>query len=240
MESPPQRPRAGNRWRTWILGLMLALAGIGVFVIPTLRHRLPTVMILPFHEPPRSKVRVMADCALAWLKNMLGFKKEILLSASIVEFKSPLIFSGLLMPPPEYSDTNGLQVWILKQSQLQSMRETMRESPAAQFISNPRIQTVNGIEGAVFVGQTVLVKGAPQEVGVGLRCLPRIRDGAIDLTSTLTFTEAQGTNLTSIKTNAAVRSQIQIPAGSGLFLLHSDDTAADGRITGVLISANVQ
>lgn len=228
-------------WRIGIILVLLLLFGGAVFVLSIFRAPIPTVIILPLQERTPSKLQIVAEGWWWWLKvHLRGPERSILLSVNLIDLKNPLVSSNLPLPKAEYSSSNGFQVWILNDRELQCLLQQIQGLPGAEVISKPRIQTASGIHGSFFVGQMVPLNGTNQPVGFELKCLLRLRREFIDLTSTFTFTEIQPGNRTAIRTNVAVRSRIQIPQGSGVFLLNADRRQTDGKITAVMISPTVR
>jgi hypothetical protein len=76
--------------------------------------------------------------------------------------------------------------------------------------------------------------------------LPRLRANSVDLSAILTFAEAvtnsaaaielSGTNGISIRTNLAVAVRVNIPTGSGVFLLDSSQEMTNGKRIGFILS----
>ena len=240
MEAAPVKIKTTIKWRSWIVfGLVVSVGG-SVFVLSILRAPTSRVIILPLHERAPSRFQIVAEGWWWRLKvYLLGPGKGILLTATVMDLKNPFVSSNVHLPKAEYS-TNGFQVWILKDRELQTLRQQIKELPGTETISNPRIQTASGIQGAFWVGQTVPINGRNQEAGLGLKCMPRLRGEFIDLTSTFNLTEIQPGNPTAITTNIAVRSRIQIPQGSGVFFLNTDGSQTNGKITAVMISPIVR
>jgi hypothetical protein len=101
------------------------------------------------------------------------------------------------------------------------------------------------------VVNTGSVGGTPSNVGLVLDFLARVRREATDLTTVMTVTEAVTnwqavtarsvpTNVVSTQTNLALAARIQIPKGSGVFLLQPSQGGTNGKSIAVLISAKVQ
>jgi len=160
------------------------------------------------------------------------------------------IRTNLSLSRADYSG-DGLQVWILSDGELQRLDQQIQKLPGTEPVSRPRIQTASGVPASFFVGQTVLLDGLNQAVGLSLQCLPRLHQDSIDFTSTLAFTEAvaERTNApgsgfaetpASIRTNLAVRSRVQIPKGSGVFILSLGARRSEDQATALMISPTCQ
>ena len=99
----------------------------------------------------------------------------------------------------------------------------------------------------MFVGNTISVSGATRDIGLTISFLPRLHRNSTDLTTIITLLAAvtnrsdatikfaQG-DVISIRTNFAEAARIQIPKGSGVFLLDAGDRDTNRKRTGVIIS----
>ena len=237
--------------------ILILLLSIGAGVCLYLDARAPQagVVFLPLRAPehPPARWRRMADRGLAWLRfQLFGPAKPIILQASVIEFKKPPTTSAsLLADLPSLAthgpDTNGIQAWILSDVEMAALRRRLDQTPGAEVVSNPRVQTASGVQADFWVGETIVVGGTNGDVGLAWTCKPRPRRGGNELTSVFTYTQAvtnqtgaaaggQATNVISIQTNLAVAAKIQLPEGSGVFLMRTGRGLAPGKTIGVLIS----
>ena len=230
--------------------------GAGVFLLLDARALRGGVVFLPLPGPerPAARWRMLTDRGLEWLRfHLYGPAKPITLQGAFIEFKNPLtpsdaLFSDLPLQATRGSDTNDVRAWILSEVELAALRRRLEQTPGAEFVSNPRIQTASGIQATFHVGETVAVDGTNYDVGLDWTCTPRPRHGGNELTSVFTYTQAvtnrtevtkkdPATNAISIRTNLAVATRIQMPEGGGAFLVRSGGGPAPERTIGVLISS---
>lgn len=244
-----------SKRRFWVILILLMSIGAGVFLCLNARTPQGGVVFLPLPIPehPPARWRLMADRGLAWLRfQLFGPAKPIILQASVIDFsKPPTPSAPLLADLPSLalhgSATNGVQAWILSDVEMAALRRHLEQTPGAEVVSNPRIQTASGVQADFWVGETIAIDGTNYDVGLTWTCKPRPRRGGNELTSVFTYTQAmtnqagtvaggQVTNVISIQTHLAVATRIQMPAGGGAFLLISGGSPAPGKTTGVLIS----
>jgi len=188
----------------------------------------------------------------AWrLKELiLGRIKPIELKAAIFHYGdlSNSVSPLFLLREPRFANTNGLQVWMLSQGELDAVCRGLEQTPGNEILARPRVSTGDGIECRLYVGTTLSIDGTQRAIGLNADFLPRLRGDSTDLFVVITHTAAvtnQGTATTgltstqsvSIRTNVAVAARIQIPKGSGAFLLNDDRGVPNGGRVAVMISA---
>ena len=213
-------------------------------------------MALPNGIPPQKPTLIERWIPPTWgwawrLKELiLGRIKPIELKAAIFHYGdlsnsvSPLFLLG----EPQFANTNGLQIWILSEDELDAVCRGLEQTPGNEILARPRVVTGDGIECRLYVGTTLSIDGTQRAVGLNADFLPRLRRDSTDLFVVITHTAAvtnQATATTglpiarsiSVRTNVAVAARIQIPKGSGAFLFNDDRGATNGRGVAVIISA---
>jgi len=235
--------------------LLLVFAGMGLFVV--LRPSPPAVMVLPLPngwpapKPPMlGRWRAVVPGWLWRLRDSLrGPRKVIRLDAAMIGFRDlPESGLGLWLGAPQFAETNGLQVWIVGESKLSRLRNRLERSPANEMVAFPRVDTADGIRAQMFSGGAVSVQGTQRNVGLAMDFLPRVRRNSTDLTTIIALTEAMTnhmvasaglteSNVVSVQTNLILAARIQIPNGSGVFLLDDSNGVMHGKRIGVMISA---
>ena len=145
-------------------------------------------------------------------------------------------------------ETNGLGIWLVDEAQAKALRGYYSREASTPPLFQPSVQTADGVESSIFSGSSVPIGGIPLSVGFSANFLPRVHRGLIDLTMSMSQTEAI-TNIPtvgagharasplSMHTNFAVRARIQIPKGKGVFVLSRQRQSDDGNTLGVLLSA---
>ena len=184
-------------------------------------------------------------------QSLFGPAKAIELDSAIFELKARPT-SGLpdyLLGKPDLTNTNGLQVWIIDKDELFALRRGLSMAPGNKMISRPRVSTAHGIQGTLSVGGNIAVDGTQRWCGVVMEFSPRVSRHSTDLTMITTLSEAvtnevagsvnhPGTNFVSVRTNLALAARIQIPNGSGVFLLNNGQDGKNEKRMGILISAS--
>src|SRR5712692_7792080 len=221
--------------------LLLVFAGMGLFVV--LRPPPPAVEVLPLPNgwpaPKPSMLARWRAVVPGWLWRLRdavrGPRKLIRLDAAVIGFKDLRESSlpGLWLGAAQFADANGHQVWIVGESKLSRLRNRLERAPANEMVAFPRVDTADGIQHAqMFTGGTVYVQGVQRNVGLTMDFLPRILRNSTELTTIIALTEAATnrvvaspglpeTSVVSIQTNLIVAARIQIPQGSGVFLLNN-------------------
>ncbi len=135
---------------------------------------------------------------------------------------------GALPAKPDYTNGQGLQVWRVKEADLQALRQLLKERPD-RILASPRVTTGNKTQCGVYCGSPVPINGTQQTVGLRLDLLPAIRKRTVDLTAVFFFTEAitnqaittdDSGGPVSIRTNFDFAGRFQIPNEmDGIFVL---------------------
>ena len=147
-------------------------------------------------------------------------------------------------PRPTATFTNGvgLRVWLLSSNDWAVLSPAFLNT--GQRVSSPSLWTVDGAPAQIVIGNTVMVQGALQTVGLRLDYVPRARGQDINLAVFLTHTEVvtnissqvgerAATNRTVLNTNLALGVRLVVPQGNVAWLL--SERAEDGRRTGLLL-----
>ncbi len=186
-------------------------------------------------------------------QHVLGARKPVNIQADIVSFGAPppTVLSNLALGSPNFSDTNGLRVWLLRSNQLTVLRGNLKQNPGASFLSSPRVRTAEGFDATLFVGQSFGAGKPAKQVGLEFSCCARFRRNASDLLTRITFSELV-TNENdgsagygrygyappftfAIQTNFDAAFRLQLPKGNGLFLLDQSSHEPSRKNFGVLI-----
>lgn len=253
---PPSRPVS--------LRLFVPLACLLVCIAMSLAYFFhasepPSVLVLrqQFSRPLPIRDRLVewipGSSLWNWVQHLedvlLGQRKPVKVYADIIAFPNSTdgaFPSSLALGSPSFSNTNGLQVWFLRGGELRSLRDSLKGTPGTDFLSHPRISTADGIEASMFVGQSSLLNGSNNQVGLKAGFFPRVRSHSTDLFAVISFSEPV-TNQTgtpnglgaegfvSIQTNLDIAVRVQVPKGSGLLLLDGSSVGAVHRRFGVLI-----
>ena len=235
-----------------LLGLILVSAGLVLILRPS-PPTLPNVMPLPHGITPvkPSLFERIVPLSWGWLwrfrELLLGRHKTVLLKMWVMDCAgisatAPPDFS---LPPAHYTDTNGLWIWILRDAELAALRRRLEQS-GQEVLFRPNIQTAHEVHASMSVTTTINIDGTPTPIGLSAEVLPRVRKEAIDLcalfTQTVTLTNQDAGALknaaVSAHTNFHVGARMQIPKGSGVFLLDRGKTGTNPSLIGVIIEAN--
>ncbi len=184
--------------------------------------------------------------AWAWRveQTVFGKRKPVNISAQVVEVPKQL--SNLVSAPPSFAATNGLQAWLLNSDSCKQLREHFKESPVVAVLFQPRIRAADGIEARLVQASSIMLNGTNKAVGLSFNCFARVRHDFTDLTMCLTYSEPK-TNATSragssadpnlvwVQTNFDLAVRLQLPKGSGFFLLDKANPGRSGNRFGLLV-----
>ena len=219
----------------------------------------PPFLVLhrPFSRPLPLRDRILqwipAASSWSWVPRLedivLGRRKPVNVYADIMALQDSTVgsvHSSLALGRPSFSDTNGLQVWFLGGRELRSVRDTLKRTPGADFLSHPRISTADGCECSMFVGESIVLNGSTNDVGLKAAFFPRVRKESTDLFAVISFSELvtnqpdvpygfKAGSVVSIRTNLDFAARLQVPKGSGFLLLDGNSVGAARKRFGALI-----
>jgi hypothetical protein len=177
---------------------------------------------------------------------LLGRRKPVNIFAELFSLPHSDITkaSELGLGPPRFSSSNDLSVWFLRDDELRTLHKRLDHLPGVEDISRPRIATGEGVEASLFVGQSALINGATNRVGLEAGFFPRVRRDLTDVFASVHFTEivtntakppAGRWPVLSIQTNLDLAIRLQIPKGSGVLLLNGGPMDANGKRVGIIL-----
>ena len=247
--------------RLLAIACLLVLSGLVLFLV--LRRSEPppaaSVVVMPLpYSIPRQKVSlfdrwVPRQSAWKWLwavkDGIVGRPSQFDLRATIVDFAGAgeAFLTNHPLPAPAYTATNGFRIWLLSADQERALAGDLRQKQGPEILSMPSISTAAGRQASLMATTRVMVRGSPTQVGLTIDLLPRVRRDVSDITTIIYLTEAI-TNRTSgkvgspasqdvsIRTKFAVAARLQVPKGSGVFLLDGEPAAPDQERIGVLFA----
>ena len=238
--------------------LLLVLALTGVFLWLLLRQGEPAVSVKSLPEGWPASRRLLSDRFRAALPlwfwrlkgSVLGPVKTIQLEAEIIDCGglAEVDLTDSQLGEPQFKGTNGLQVWIAGDEEIRRLRSTLEHAPGNAVVSRARFATAHGIQANLYTGETVPVGGVQTAVGLRVEMLPRLHRKSTDLSTVMTFSElatnssqipgeGSSPSTLSVRTNLAVAARMQMPKGTGVFLLDGGSNANHPRRLGVIISA---
>jgi hypothetical protein len=201
-------------------------------------------------QPPVSRSRFeflgrwAQPARMLWFRTrywLFGAPPSLTIQTKVLTF-DPSVLPPLTLGQPALSNQGGAQAWIVRRGpEWNTFTNT-----GSEVLSSPTMSLGSGMQGRIMMSERVMVGGTPEDVGVRLDVLPRLRGEAVDLGAFLMVTEARGrarestgavATAVSIYTNVALGAQVRLPPGAGLFLL-STQTNEQGRIIGALIFPN--
>ncbi len=188
--------------------------------------------------------------AWAWRleQTVFGKRKPVNIFAQVIEFAEPasLSLSDLVESPPSFPETNGVAVWMLNTERCKRLGERLKQSPGTTVVCQPRISTADGIDSKVFQGTSMTLNGTSRPVGLTLACFARVHRDVTDLIACFNYSQAELSPADSLNTasyskgvsvvtNLDVAMRLQVPRGSGFFLLESRSVNRGQKRVGVLV-----
>jgi hypothetical protein len=237
--------------RPWVIATLLVL---GVLIAGCLlgfrSYHGPTVVVvsapnrLPAPNEPLLNRLVPYSWSWFWRAKqaVFGSPRKVNLEATIISFpqNGELNRSNLDLCEPTYVATNGLSVWLLAEPDLKRLSGACLKVPGAQALTKPRISTADAIGASLFCGDTLVLSGVTNSVGVSFESYPRVYREVTDLLAKLLISETltNGPSL-SIRTNLDVTARVQLARGNGFFLLDAGTNRSGSKPIGVLVSVKV-
>ena len=242
-----------------ILGVLAGLAGVLASALRPQPAPPPRILILPrSYAPPPSHIPLFARLvpttkSFAWLWHLkeavCGKVRPIGIDVQIITLPS-LARTYLPQPTVETtasSDSPDLKVWVMPQEDLAVLRQRLKQTSEVEFVNSARLLTGDRIDASLYVGDTIVLNGATNDVGLRLTCLPRLHGDVADLTVLVWYVRAS-TNLApsdllqapsnsiALQTNLEVKARFQLPKGKSIFVLQSPPDPSLGNMTGVMLS----
>jgi hypothetical protein len=239
--------------RIWLLALLgfLVFSAVMFHSLQGKPTPAPLVaLVQPFYPPISARDRIESWLPLtprwAWTHKVVEtlFGKRIPVNVDSEAFVFDGAFnakaSELELGPASYSTGDGgLTVWFLTNGEIKALRSRL-ETAGLGRAYRCRINTADGIGATLFMGESVALSGATNQVGVAQSYLPLVKATGTDLfTSTcvseVRTNESLGGESRFIHTNADFAVRIQIPPRRGIFLLKRESLVGGGRSAGVVL-----
>lgn len=184
---------------------------------------------------------------------LLGRKKVINIDSTIINLRASnsLMVVDLLPGQPDFARSDGLRVWRLSESEVNSLRKRLKEATDDHILASSRVTTGDGAEAQIFCGSSIPINGKQQQVGFSVGLLPRIRKGITDLTAVAVFSEAetnQTTFVSKILRPVPLPFKPILPSGgrfqlsresAGIFVFHSSSGLTNKKEIGLLLTSQV-
>lgn len=235
--------------------LLAVLVLIGIWVLnhfnsPELKG--PAVIALPNGIPAQkaSLFERLVPFSWSWLWRLKDsiFKHETILLETVgIDGRglSKEMLADLSLGNTVFTDTNGLKIWIANDIKLNEALNRFVRSGRTPILFRPRIQTADGVQAQLYAGMS-----GPVAAGVSVGALPRIRRDFTDLSATITVTEAvtnppaateelNANKIASVRTNFAFSARIQLPKGTGAFVLPAESDDKNKQRLCIIITAQV-
>src|SRR5205085_12114360 len=126
-------------------------------------------------------------------EKLLGRSRTILLHSTVFEMdtSSNSLSAALALKEPQFTGTNGLQVWVIADSELSALRRRLEQTPGNLVIFSPRVMDSDLIHASISATMSVPVNGRLRSIGLTGDFLPRINRDSTDLSTMITQTIAR-------------------------------------------------
>jgi len=184
-----------------------------------------TILTSPFVLPaaPRDRFAMTFGQNRRWVARaeeaFFGKRKSVTISADIIEFSVPAftnLESALNADASTFNQTNVLNAWFLTESQLKEIGQRISRTPGMVTLTHPRLQIADGMGGTVFMGQSVLMNGKPEEIGFSMRCAATLHEDSTEMLTEIVQSEL---NSARVQTNLAINARLNVPNGKGILLV---------------------
>src|SRR4051794_11754647 len=250
--------RLGQSKLIFGLGTLLIVGGFLCFY-PVRRETLQPIVVLPFPYSIPPQKGPLPDRWIprswGWLwrtkEIILGRPRIVTLQPSVFEFIHPAdsLLVDHVLGTPGFQNTNGLKIWLAPQPLIRELRQSLEQTNISRLVVTAQITTGDKGQASMSCSETVPINGTNQEFGLKADFLPLIHPESVDLMSILTVSElhtnrvgpveqAQSVGL-SVRTNLGVAARLQIPRGSGVFILQSSTAFAEGKVIGLILTSDL-
>lgn len=222
------------RLRTGVWLLLVAVLAL----LLLLGFRAPRPGVLIYAPPKPDLLNVSLLDSILWRARRLFFAAQpVTIRTELFRLdREPDLRSLEEFPSRFYTATNGWQAWILPARKMPAFLERNAKTSAPTMVS------ADGIPSLAFMGETIVLNGVTNDVGLSVRCSSRIRRGFKDLKLLIDWTEIDsatntvaGTAPARIQTNIALSAQLRVPAGSTALLMTEPN--AKGERSAIWLSA---
>jgi hypothetical protein len=249
--------------RRLLFSLLLILSGAMLFLAlrPAERAPIARVIVMPLpYSIPRQKVSLFdrwmpRQASWNWLWHLrdtiAGRPSAFNLRTTVLDFAGPgeAFLTNHPLPAPTYTGEKGLKIWLLSGAEQRALESNLSRNGGPEILSTPGISTVSGGQACLMSTESLHINGVPTTGGLVIDLLPNVHSKATDLTTLISLTEvvrdplsasggSPGPETVSVRTNFAAAMRLQVPKGSGVFVLQGKPATPNGKHIGLLLSIN--
>jgi len=241
-------PRRRLRPRTVVLSLALLGVLLAAFH-PSTAVLSPPVTLLPLSYkivlPPVPWPDAWIPATWGWLwrlrDSILGRKKSTLIRVYVFQIESDMgaIPSALGLPAAALTGPGGICAWPVSNADWSGLVRRLESVPGESAISAPKVTTGDRNAAKLFVGSSVTIGRVAQPLGLTAEFIPRVLDGATELTFVLNHTEtamdASGASI--LRTNFAAAARLRMTGADAAVLIDGAEPRSVRTRSGLIISA---
>jgi len=170
---------------------------------------------------------------------IFGPRKSVNVFTDLFAVRGELLTNfGSTMPlgEPVFTNANGLGIWFPKAVDIELANWRLARLTEAEVLSHPRVVAAEGFKSSVFMGQSIPIGGATNDIGFTMEC--SVVPGAPkDLTElALTIIQTEITTNAVVRTNLNVSAHLRIPKGCGVVILDGAARGAGEKGFGMIIN----
>jgi hypothetical protein len=234
--------RGSRRRAGWKLGAWLAGAGLLALVLFLALHVKPLSQPRFVWMTPTELARAMRPGQLERLKykllrllgpvaNWLPPKRTLILVEAQLLTLTTEAARQTGLGSPLATNSVGQCAWALSAKELKGLRQRLQTLPGVAELGRPRVQTADGGQASISMGETVIIGGNRVPVGLTVNVLPKAAGISFRLLVDVASTEkaaAPGSEDSGIRTNFTVAFRALVPNGGAWVVAGGKPPAAEG------------
>lgn len=234
------------RLLAWSLSVLVVLVGMGAFLLFVLKGPAPVpVMLLskPVSIPISLRDRIArwvpAGNSWNWARKLVfGRRKIVSLSTQVFKLGKQADARAALasLGPPVFAEATGPTVWFLQGKQLKDLRSQLKQEAGIDNVNGARITTAEGMGASLFSGESAVLNGSTNQVGLEIQYFAKTRGEHLELLASVLLSEVVSNSMSAsvtpavfIRTNLDVALRMQLPKAHGMFLLSNAGNDPESR-----------
>jgi hypothetical protein len=182
-----------------------------------------------------------------WVRSVVfGHRNPINLNTEV--FTSLTKYQEMPTTPlgrPVFTNSAGIQIWFPTTPQIKAFKDELTKQPANNLLK-AGVCTADGIMAGVFLGQSVVLNGPTNQVGLEATYCTRTYQERTDLWMSAFFSEmvtnvANGNDAPGqevlVVTNLDVALRLEVPRGNGLILLAPRTNSRQPGCAGIVLDS---
>ena len=244
-----------RKLRAALLFLLLAITAAVLFIRKDGPEPPPvTILHQPYTLPitrrdrfaltffPGSSLTARLETLLFGRRKTLNIVSDIF---TLTETQLSKIKATFDLPPPIYSNSNTLQIWFLKNPDLDALSQKLMATPGINFEMHPRISTAEGINSSISFTRPSPINPALNTAGLNMSVAAHFRKHSLELltqiinsdvvTNTPPDPALGAPEILSILTNINLHARFNLPNNTGIFFIQNTTQTSNNPTLGCLL-----